>query len=203
MKTTPKFVPLLVVAILGISGLALLTSAWGESSAGMRRGSHHHGESARCDAPHHGRGFKHGWHGRGPDRLAQKLSIVETEIGIRANQLDVWRDFTDAMLAVMKRPPFPDATEGKKEPFELAKRMADHVIARAKSAEDLLKAIEALRGKLTPEQLEKVAELEARFRARHGHGARPQFDSPAPGQGDPDGADAPKESDDNPPSSEQ
>ena len=114
MKTSPKFGPLLVVAILGISGLALLTSAWGESSDGMRRGSHHHGKLSRCDVPHHGRGFKHGWHGRGPDRLAQRLSIVETEIGIRANQLDVWRDFTDAMLAVMKRPPFPDATEGKK-----------------------------------------------------------------------------------------
>jgi hypothetical protein len=198
MKTSPKFVPLLVVAILGISGLALLTSAWGESSAGMRRGSHHHGKLARCDAPHHGRGFGHGRHG--PGRLAQRLSVMETEIGIRADQIDVWRDFTDAALAVMKRPSFPDTAD--KAPFALAKSMADQTIARAKSAEQLLKAIDALRAKLTPEQLNKVANIEARFRAHFGRAHGPDRAGPSPDDDDTPDGNEPNERDDTPPPSQ-
>jgi hypothetical protein len=183
MKTRLRFLPFLLVAVLGFSGLALLTSAWGSPSGGMgERG--HHGKWARCDAGHRDAGLRHG--PRGPRRLAERLNVFETEIGIRADQLDAWRDFTDASLAMMRRPRITDTAD--EAPFALARRMAGHAIARAKSAEALLKAVDALKVKLTPEQLTKVAEIEARIRDHFARSRSSDFRSPAPDQDDtPDG----------------
>lgn len=201
MQTPPKFLPIVVVAVLGLGSLALLTSAWGESSGRRSMQPEHYGKTERCDR-HAGHHSMHGRHMRGgPDDVARKLSVIETEIGIRTNQLDAWRDFTDALIEVAKRPSRPEGSKDKKEPFELANRLADAAIARGKAGDDLKKAIDALRGTLTPEQLDKVAELEAKFRGRHG--PHPKFDAPMPDRKAEPGSSAPDESDNTPQPSEQ
>lgn len=116
-------------------------------------------------------------HGPGPHRgprpnIAEQLARLEVEVGIRAAQLDAWRDFTDAMIAVMKPPHAPepdragqnpDESKRARAPFELPQRIAADAVSRGHSGEALQRAIENLRGKLTPEQLERVALFEARI----------------------------------------
>jgi hypothetical protein len=210
MKTSPKIGPILVVTALGLGSVTLLTSAWGETTVpgpvqaawsgmdGKRNdrldaggpGHGPHGPMWRCNAPGgSGPGGMHrgGW--RDPAQIAKRLNAMETEIGIRANQLDAWRDFTDALLGTLQRPKWQPADgaqggDAKPQPFALAERLADNTIARSKSAEALLKSIDVLRTKLTPEQLDKVSAIEARFRPHQG----PHFDVPSPDDQKPDGA---------------
>jgi hypothetical protein len=124
-------------------------------------GPPHAGPPDRCDVPRPGPGPRcHAGDGPprrsfGPGRIAMKLNAAETEIGIRANRLDVWRDFTDALIATMTPPwlqssPDVDVKDAKSEPFARVERLASNAIARGKHAEDLAKAIEALKSKLTP-----------------------------------------------------
>jgi hypothetical protein len=197
MRLPAKIASMVVVAVLSLAGLTAVTAAfggdWGHSAwakPGDRGMGPHHGGKRMCGR----HGHKHGRH-HGSDRLAEKLSVMETEIGIRADQLDAWRDFTDALQATMGPPMGPPpgmmAPGDSAEPFSLAESFADRAIDRAKSAEDLKKAIATLRTTLTPEQLDKVKAIEARIRAHFGHhGPGPHGPGPrgmGPGMG-PQGA---------------
>lgn len=102
--------------------------------------------------------------------LAVQLSALETRIGIKAVQLDAWRDYTSGLQSLLAPPeksddeqgePPPDA-HGPKDPFDRDQKLADGLIQRAAEAERLKAAIAALRNVLTPQQLEQLASMDRR-----------------------------------------
>jgi len=95
--------------------------------------------------------------------LANNLNTTETLIGITADQQDAWRGYTNAVLAMFERPARPDVKPGDKAdaakvPFAREERLIRMATDRAAKAADLSKAIEALKAKLTPEQMQKLAD---------------------------------------------
>lgn len=96
-----------------------------------------------------------------PARLAEMLSAAETFIGIRTEQLDAWRDFTDASLSLLPEPPAARPEPGTADPFARSSELANRMVAQGKKAERLLAAVQRLKAKLSPDQLQRVAKLEA------------------------------------------
>lgn len=94
-------------------------------------------------------------------RLASQLSLQETVIGIRAEQLDAWRAYTQAVLAmvpdreaVLAVVGAPDDLGSLPAAFARTEAVSEQLMRYADRAEVLQKAITDLRQVLTPEQLE-------------------------------------------------
>lgn len=135
-----------------------------------------------------------------PEMLAARLSILETRIGIRSEQLDAWRDYTSALQAVLAPPRFdhgpgapgepeaggPDAPgsipdQARRDPFAFPEKLADEVTKRAAAAAKLKDAIAVLRTKLTPEQLEILASADRPHGPPPGPWGNPPDDAAGPG----------------------
>jgi hypothetical protein len=96
--------------------------------------------------------------------VATRLAAAETLIGIRAAQLGPWRDFSDALLALLEPPAGPraaaagfDRIAGPGGLFAGARHLADEAIVRADA---LNAAIAALAATLAPDQRIRAALLD-------------------------------------------
>lgn len=96
----------------------------------------------------------------GVQLVAQRLAALEIEIGIRQEQLEAWRNFTDALLAVTQ-PPRPPVAPGAAEAFAITAAFGTDLAERGKRAEALIAAVGKLRSMLTPDQLERAKRAEA------------------------------------------
>lgn len=114
---------------------------------------------------------------RGPDlRLAERLSALETQVGIGAAQAPAWRAYADALLAFAasgppRQPPQapppagPAAGEPPREPRKLL--MGEILAAQGmggdagEKAEALKKAAAGLRAALSEAQLARLLEADA------------------------------------------
>lgn len=96
--------------------------------------------------------------------LASDLSRLEVYVGIRAEQMNAWRDYTAALqdlLAPRRKleglhETSPLGSPGPKHPFDREQKLAEEVSRRGQVADRLMAAIAALRTTLTPAQLDRL-----------------------------------------------
>lgn len=122
----------------------------------------------------------------GPLAYAATLAAAETALGIQAGQMDAWRAFTDALQAVaIPAPPPPPPQAGAEphhagteppqpgaEPPSPIAALAARLTAQGEAGTRLSQASQALRAKLRPDQLARLAALEPQL-LPHGGPRRP------------------------------
>lgn len=99
------------------------------------------------------------------------LAAQETVLGIRPDQANAWRAYASALIDVI-----PDGRRAERwtapgaatsaGPFDLTQDVADAMIERAEKGRRLGEAIAALKPLLTPEQLERAQQMQARLLRR-------------------------------------
>ena len=169
---------------------AAAPQAWGSRLGGMEAaGTGSSGSrgkiDARCNAPHPVPDSEAwlAWAARSR-QLAKRLSAMETEIGIRANQLDAWRDFTDALLGHdASAPCSPDARPRRRKQRAIRagaapRRQYDRPQPRAR--EDLLKAIERCAPSSPLSSSTRSPSSKRGSAPITPHGPRPKFGRPRP-----------------------
>jgi hypothetical protein len=98
--------------------------------------------------------------------LAEQLTVLETRIGIRVDQLNAWRDYTSALQSLLNAPPpkencenppvIENIAEQHKDPFDREQKLADTITGRAVTAARLKDAVAVLRTVLTQQQLQEL-----------------------------------------------
>ena len=99
------------------------------------------------------------------------LSAQETALGIRSDQMDAWRGYSTALIALL---PTGERlgrwTEEKQradaQAFDLAQDLASAAIERAEKARALQAAVSTLKAALTPEQMSMARQMQATLVAR-------------------------------------
>ncbi|NTE67146.1 hypothetical protein G6M85_16185 [Agrobacterium tumefaciens] len=132
----------------------------------------------------------------GPDvlGLATKLSAAEIYLGVTPEQLGPWRAYTTALIDLVspgpeQNPPspVPDESKARPEPRLAGEELAGIIAQKAEKAKALQEAVAALKPRLSPQQVLKLAELDRALMPppppgpRHGPGERGRF---APAHGD-------------------
>lgn len=138
--------------------------------------------------------------------LAGKLAAAEIYIGIKPEQLEPWRAYTEALLDMVSSapvqpspppeglpngpgaPPPPPGPHGEKSdvPSQVpGEALSAMVLQKAEKAKSLQGAIGTLKSKLTPEQIDKLSELDRALVRRppppHGHEpGHDAFNAPRP-----------------------
>lgn len=115
-------------------------------------------------------GFAHHPPCRDPLAFARTLAAAEVALGIRADQLDTWRAFTDALQAVAPPPPPPPPGRGPKadaagkpagtpDAMGAVEALAGRLKEDGAAGERLLQAAQALKARLSPDQLQRLARV--------------------------------------------
>jgi hypothetical protein len=158
------------LAALGLAALAGTTILTGVNAAEPFKAPVQRVAEARPGhgGPHRGpEGMRPDGHRGGPQiRLAAQLSAAETLIGVRSNQIDAWRDYTSALLDLVRPPEPPKPGDGEPDAakaFAREERLAREITERAAKAATLTKTIEVLKTTLTSDQLEKLASVDLRL----------------------------------------
>jgi len=95
----------------------------------------------------------------GPLALAALLSAAETYIGIEPGQLEAWRAFTNALIALPPPGPPPRPAPGDPVAFGQTTALAQRLVADGQAGAAVLKATELLKATLTSDQLARAAKL--------------------------------------------